>query len=360
MSNSDAALPFAVRQETIEALQLELEATQRGLLALTLEMEQRVDERTEKIRAAHAELAETNAELTQLALELEDRVAARTAELQAKNDEIRAMSQQLWQAAKLATVGELAASIAHELNNPLATVSLRVESLLAQVATDDTKRRPLEVIEGEVERMGTLVARLLEFSRRRSQQQISTLDVCGEIESTLELVHYHLRNREISIAREFASRVPDVHADRQQLRQLFLNLFTNASDAMPEGGTLTIRVAVHRASDRRVGRGARDDGERQGQRADRGAASADGAAQSVVIEVADTGVGIASEDLPRVMEAFFTTKPEGKGSGLGLPICRRIAQEHHGTFDIFSEVGKGTTVRVTLPTGNSQAILMLG
>jgi len=220
-------------------------------------------------------------------------------------------------------MGELAASVAHELNNPHGTVSLRIESLIGQVPADDPKRRELEVVEQEVERMGTLVASLLQFSRRGTPQ-ISTVDVGEEIENTLELIHYLLRQRQITVQREFAPDVPMVPADRQQLRQLFLNLFTNACDAMPQGGALTIRVSAAPAQHR------------------------------VSIEIADTGTGIAPEDLPRVTEPFFTTKPEGKGTGLGLAICRRIVQEHNGTFEITSAgPGQGTTVRLTLPPQNN-------
>jgi signal transduction histidine kinase len=264
-------------------------------------------------------LERTNSELLQLTLELDDRVA----ELQTKNEEIRAVSQQLWQAAKLATMGELAASIAHELNNPLATVSLRVEVLLGQMSADAHQRRALEVIQREVERMGQLVANLLQTTRR-GQQQVSTLNVREEIEFTLELIHYHLRNRHIAVVCQFAPDVPMVQADHQQLRQLFLNLFTNASDAMPQGGTLTLQVKT------------------------------DPPGLQIEIVISDTGVGIASENLPRVMEPFFTTKPEGRGTGLGLPICRRIVQEHQGTLNIVSTVQQGTTVFITLPTQYGQ------
>jgi len=162
-----------------------------------------------------------------------ERKAAEAA-LQASIDEVKTMSQQLLQAEKLATMGELASSIAHELNNPLAIISLRVESLIAQTTGDDPRLREQEIIGQEVERMGNLVSNLLQFSRR-SQQQISTVNVCDEIEKTLELVHYHLRKHNIAVAREFKPEGSLIHADRQQLRQLFLNLFTNASDAMSEG-----------------------------------------------------------------------------------------------------------------------------
>jgi signal transduction histidine kinase len=314
---------FEAAQETIRALQDELTETKRGLCALTMELKGQVKELTAELRAAHEELERTNSELLQLTLELDDRVAARTSELQAKNEEVKTMSQQLWQAAKLATMGELAASIAHELNNPLATVSLRVEALLGQMAPDAPQRRALEIVEQEVERLGQLVANLLQFTRR-GQRQVSTLDVREEIEHALELIHYHLRNRHIAVVCQFAPDVPMVQADRQQLRQLFLNLFTNASDAMPQGGTLTLQVRT------------------------------DSPGQQLEIAISDTGMGIAAEDLPRVMEPFFTTKPEGRGTGLGLPICRRIVQEHQGALDIVSAVDEGTTVCITLPTQHGQ------
>ena len=235
------------------------------------------------------------------------------------------MSEQLGQAAKLATMGELAASIAHELNNPLATVSLRVESLMGQVAKDDPKRRALEVIEQETDRMGKLVANLLQFTRG-SQPQISTVDVREEIDNTLELIDYRLRRQQIDVVQEFAPDVPMIHADSQQLRQVFLNVLTNAGDAMPDGGTLTIRTEA-------------DD-------------------TSTMIEFSDTGGGIPAENLARVREPFFTTKAEDKGTGLGLAISQRIVQEHHGTLDIFSEAGKGTTVRIGLPITNGANTLI--
>ncbi len=116
------------------------------------------------------------------------------AELQAKTEELRATTQQLWQAAKLAGVGELAASIAHELNNPLGTVSLRVEGVLAKTPVDDPRRKPLEIIEHEIERMAGLVANLLQFSRA-GREQVSTVDVCEEITKTVDLIEHHLRKR---------------------------------------------------------------------------------------------------------------------------------------------------------------------
>jgi PAS domain S-box-containing protein len=257
-------------------------------------------------KGAEAALRESNRRLEQA-----------LAELHAKGDEVETMSQQLWQAAKLATVGELAAGIAHELNNPLATVSLRVESLLADASLKPPARTALEVVEGEVERMGNLVANVLQFSRR-GRRQVSTLFVAEELDRTLDLIQYQFRKRGVDVRRELGTEVRPVLADRQQLRQVFLNLLTNALDAMPQGGMLTLRVYPTQSG--RIG-----------------------------IEVTDTGVGIPEEQLPRVTEPFFTTKEEGKGTGLGLAICKRIVQEHGGSLAVESAVGRGTTVRVELP-----------
>ncbi|MCE9562841.1 MAG: response regulator [Planctomycetes bacterium] len=241
--------------------------------------------------------------------------------LQERTEELRITTQQLWQAARLAGVGELAASIAHELNNPLGTISLRIEGLLSKTPSDDPRYKSLEIVGNEVERMAGLVSNLLQFSRA-SVDKVSTVDVCDEVRRTLELVEYHLRKQQIRVETEFALVVPVIYADRQQLRQVLLNLFTNAADAMPSGGRLTPRVRP---------------------------SSLPGGVPAVAIEVTDSGVGIPSELLPRVSEPFFTTKPEGKGTGLGLAICRRIVQQHRGTLEVESRLGEGTTIRITFP-----------
>ena len=241
-------------------------------------------------------------------------------EVEEKREELASMTQQLWQASKLATMGELSASIAHELNNPLATVGLRVETLLLQLTEGDPNRRSLEIITQEVDRMASLVDNLLQFSRR-SHRQVSTVDVREEISNSVEFVHYHLRTRKIEVVREFADSLATIQADRQQLRQLFLNLLTNASDAMPHGGQLIVRAAPTRLE----------------------------GGEAVLVEFADSGEGIAAENLEKIWEPFFTTKSEGRGTGLGLAICRRIVEEHGGMIESESEIGKGTTFRALLP-----------
>jgi signal transduction histidine kinase len=163
--------------------------------------------------------------------------------------------------------------------------------------------------------MANLVKNLLNLGRRE-EGRISLVNVADELEKTVDLLRYHLKKCGIEVKKDLPPDLPMISADPEQLRQVFLNLFINASDAMPSGGTLTLRA--------RVG-------------------------LSLVLEIVDTGIGIAAADLPRVMDTFFTTKPPGKGTGLGLPICRRIVEAWGGTIAIESEPGTGTTVRVVLP-----------
>jgi PAS domain S-box-containing protein len=255
-------------------------------------------------------------EITALNRDLEARVAARTAALEET-------TRQLWQAAKLATVEELAAGVAHELNNPLGTISLRLEGVLAGTPADDPRRPGLAVIEGEVERMARLVANLLAFGRR-APDQVSALDLADEARQATGLVEYHLRRRAVTPHFDVAPGLPPVLADRQKVRQVFLNLYSDAADAMPAGGTLTTRL--YPAADHRA----------------------------VVVEVADTGTGIPPGVLDRVFDPFFTTK-EGEGTGLGLAICKRIVTDHKGTIAVDSAPGAGTTVRITLPVGGDAA-----
>lgn len=242
--------------------------------------------------------------------------------LKTKSEEVQMMMAQLWQTAKLATMGELAASVAHELNNPLAIISLRIESLLSSLSPESRDLHELEIVAQEVDRMANLVGNLLQYSRS-NERQVSSLDIRDELDRTLSLVQSYLIHRRIDVERAFQPDVPLIHADRQQLRQLFLNLFTNASDAMPNGGTLTVSVESF-------------DDERQ-----------------IRLEISDTGVGIPPEILQRITEPFFTTKSNGKGTGLGLAICRRIVEEHQGVFKITSPgVDQGATVEILLPTSS--------
>jgi signal transduction histidine kinase len=153
------------------------------------------------------------------------------------------------------------------------------------------------------------------------------------VTKTIELTGHHMRKHSIHVEPQFESELPIIFADRQHLRQVLLNLFTNAADAMPSGGRLVLRV--------RPGQLPPD------------------SRPAVSIEVVDTGVGIPAEYLARVTEPFFTTKPEGKGTGLGLAICRRIVNQHQGALQIESTVGVGTTVRAVFPVRPDSNVAVL-
>lgn len=173
--------------------------------------------------------------------------------------------------------------------------------------------------------MSDLVSNSLQFSRR-NQSQRSNVDVCKEVDEALKLFRNLVRGRNIEVVEDFAEDLPIIEADRQRLRQLFLNLLTNATDAMPKGGKLTARIR----------RGKLNDG-----------------SDAVILQFIDTGMGIQPEHMDHIWHTFFTTKPEGKSTGLGLAICRRVVEEHSGTIEIDSEAGKGTTVTIALPTGET-------
>lgn len=165
----------------------------------------------------NTELKAAQDDLNSLNRNLETMIMERTSELQRKNEELNTVYQQLWHAAKLAAIGELSASIAHELNNPLATITLHTDVMLSAAAEGSTERHSLDIIEQETERMARLIANLLQFSRRKAKQ-VSTLDICDEIDKTLELILYHLRKYGIVVTKQYEPGLPMIHFDRQELR----------------------------------------------------------------------------------------------------------------------------------------------
>ena len=234
---------------------------------------------------------------------------------------LRTAEGQFAKASQMATIGDIAASVAHELHDAFGTMTLRLEAMLNRTPSDDPNRVSLEVVDQELERMAALVANLLEFAGP-GRGQPSTVNVGEEVDRALSLIAYRLARAGIRVTPQVADRTPDIHADPHQLRQVLLNLLTNAADAMPDGGHLTVRVNP---------------------------TVAPGGQRGITIEIADTGVGISPEALPHMTEAFFTTKDEGKGCGLGLNSSRRIIEDHGGTLSIQSSSGAGTTIHVFLP-----------
>ena len=177
------------------------------------------------------------------------------------------------------------------------------------------------MIAQQAERVSKIVKNLLMFARQ-SRLELNRVNLSEVLETALTLVQYRLRDSSVRLSREFNGSLPLVLGDAGRLTEVFVNLFNNAIDAMPDGGTLTVR-----------------------------ASSTADSGESIRVEVEDTGCGIASDELPRVFDPFFTTKEPGRGTGLGLSICHGIVKDHGGQIRVRSRPGRGAIFVVTLPQG---------
>ncbi len=226
------------------------------------------------------------------------------------------LEEQLRLSEKMAAIGLLAAGVAHEVNTPLTGISSFTQMLLERSEEGDSRRELLEKIEKQTFRAARIVNNLLNLSRPTTGET-GVFELNQTISDILSLLEHQLRTSHIQVRRELSSAPLMVRGFEYKLQQVFLNLFLNARDAMPKGGWLSISSRV-------------DDDE-------------------AVVEVADTGAGIAPEHLARIYDPFFTTKGEGRGTGLGLSVTYGIVQEHHGTLACESEPGQGTRFRLALP-----------
>lgn len=249
-------------------------------------------------------------------------------EIQSLNEELsgyirrlEAAQKQLIQSEKLNALGELAASIAHEINNPLAGALIYARLVSKKMASDPFDRREaltnLSKIDSALAHCSNLVRGLLDFARQ-SEPKLRPVAPAEILEYALALVGHEAQMRHVRVVREEAAALPPVMADPDQMQQVLLNLAINAIQAMPEGGTLTLRAFM-------------------------------GDGGLVSISVQDTGGGIAPENMEKLFTPFFTTKERGKGVGLGLAVSHGIVERHGGKIDVQSEVGKGSTFTVRLP-----------
>jgi signal transduction histidine kinase/CheY-like chemotaxis protein len=230
--------------------------------------------------------------------------------------ELKQTQAQLVQSTKLAAIGELAANIAHEINNPLTTVLGFASFIAERLPADDPTREELGLIQEEASRARDIVRDLLQFSRQRDFMP-EPADVNTVLEQVVAMVRRQGALSAVTVTEAYADDLPMVEMDVPRIKQVFLNIINNAVYAMKDGGSLTIRTT-----------------------ADAGIAR---------IALQDTGPGIPAEILGRIFDPFFTTKPEVSGTGLGLSVSLGIVQSHGGTIDVQSELGVGTTFSVTLP-----------
>jgi signal transduction histidine kinase len=261
------------------------------------------------------ENARLNAELRVFSNELEARVEQRTHQLQQSQEALLASQ-------KLASVGTLASGVVHEVSNPLSTILTAVESLETQLAANKADPETLKVYLPIISRAAWHATRIVQALRtysRGSAPELAAQNVTEVVQDALLLMGYQLKKwSDIKLETELDADLPDVICDRNQIAQALINLLSNAKDAMPQGGTISLRT-------------------RRGP-------------QGVVIEVADQGMGIAPENVSKIFDPFFTTKPIGEGSGLGLSIVSGILRAHNGTIEVHSDgLGRGTAFTLTLP-----------
>lgn len=241
-------------------------------------------------------------------------------QLKRMNEELKASQAQTLQAAKLAAIGELAASIVHEIKNPIQVLMMHMEMV--------QRGKPLpnwtDMLAKQIKRLSEITRRLMNFSRNNVEEpKMEEVSVKRAIEETVAMVQHEYRNNNIEIKAQLSDDIPPIIGNSNYLQQVFLNLLINARDAMPTGGTITFAT--------------------------------ESSGYYVIIKVSDTGCGIDNENLSKIFMPFFTTKGEGVGTGLGLSVCRKIISEHKGELKVESTVGVGTTFTIFLPTRRSRS-----
>jgi PAS domain S-box-containing protein len=228
---------------------------------------------------------------------------------------------QLIQSEKMASLGKLSAGVAHQLNNPLGGITLYTKLMLEDYELEDNAREDLYRILKDAQRCRDTVKELLEFSRQ-TRQFMRPLNINEAIDRTLFLIENQTLFHNIELKKEYATSIPQVTADAQQLGHVFMNIVINAAQAMDGRGTITITTKVSAGQ------------------------------EGVIIEIADTGPGISADNLKHIFEPFFTTKNEGKGTGLGLSVVYGIVENHGGTITARSDPGHGSIFTIELPVSH--------
>jgi two-component system NtrC family sensor kinase len=264
-----------------------------------------------------------------IALPQRDEIGMLAQSFNAMTQKLSEAQRQVYQSQKLAAVGQLAAGVAHEINNPLTGVLSYSSFLLKRAADKPEFKDDLDVIVRETQRCRGIVKGLLDFARPSPPEKHPS-DINEIVERAIRIVHAQLAAHRVEVHKRLRADLPAVNADANQIQQIIVNLLLNANDAIGDtGGTVALTTDL---------------------RTNRDGARADGSA--IEISVSDTGCGIPEAHLERLFEPFFSTKGR-KGTGLGLAVAWGIVERHNGRIEVESAVGKGTTFRVLLPVGET-------
>ncbi|GAB4438620.1 MAG: hypothetical protein OHK0040_10080 [bacterium] len=253
--------------------------------------------------------------------ELYKELSKKVHEIREKNKAIDEARTIMSQNERIFTLGIMAAALSHEIKNPLISIIGMLNRLEKRITCEEDKQI-FEIIKKEALRIEGIISRLSDFYKFKETKK-EPYNINLLIKETLSLTgHYLSRFKNIETVLELSNDIPNFHFNKGQIQQVLVNLIMNASQAMLSGGKIIIRTAMEEKDERdRV----------------------------VVIEVEDTGIGISQENLSKIFQPFFTTKPATEGTGIGLSISKEIIERHGGEISVKSEVGKGTTFRITLP-----------
>lgn len=306
-----------------------LHSVERNIKMYRLEKEEKkhlemLEEMNKELKAAQVELLQSKKKVEDYSTRLEQKVEQRTKQL-------KQTQAQLIQSAKMSTIGQLGAGVAHELNNPIGGILGYTQFILKKLSKPDvvpknlkTYKQYIKYIEEEAKRCKVIVENLLSFSRKSRAGPVP-VDIKQLIENTLSIIRHQIELQNIKLTTNYEAKLPSISGNVNQLQQVFTNIIINAQHAMPKGGKLNIRVSTKM-----------EDGKK-----------------NLKISFKDSGCGIPKENLEKVFEPFFTTKQDWKSVGIGLSITYQIVKEHKGTITVESDIGKGTTFMITLPASSS-------
>lgn len=242
-------------------------------------------------------------------------------------EQLRKLNEQLGRTEKLAAMGRLSAGVAHEVNNPLASISSLIQMLQAKSNLEADEKETLRLVQTQITRISQVTRDMLDFARVRPAAR-SLVDINEIIESSLRLASFDKSFQKLHLTKMFDDNIPKLSADFDQLQQVFLNLFLNARDAMPTEGEIKVKSEFQPQTN------------------------------EIKIEISDDGTGITSENAKLIFDPFFSTKPTGKGTGLGLAVCYGIITAHNGKIEVQPNNGRGTRFVIWLPLESNEAAIV--